>query len=202
MTADEALGLAILVIFAIVVGYLVLNVRAERKLKREDRRQRAQWKSAVEETGSGPIWEQDDWPETGLARYLDAATADRPAWDGTDYDVPVPGHQDAASWLPQFYQAPDQAPAPAFIPATGPQPLLMAAPVSDTGWQPVFSPPPAPVPVWQPLSEYRVPTPPLSDADLFIAMITARTDAHIATMRSRTDEFLALPSADRLAVTA
>lgn len=178
MTPNEALGASLIVIIAVVAAYLAYNFHEDRKIRREDRRQRAQWESDVAETDL-PAWDGAtyDWPETGLARYLDAA-----------------------SWQPQFYQAPYETPAPAFIPATGPQPLLLPAPVSDTA-TPGFTP--AADTAWQPLSVYKPPSPPpMSDTDLYIAMIKARTDAYITHLGKETSALLALPSAGRLAVTA
>jgi hypothetical protein len=178
MTPNEALGASLLVIIAVVVAYLAYNFREDRKIRREDRQQRAQWESDVAETDL-PTWDGAtyDWPETGLARYLDAA----------------------ASWQPQFYQA---------SVASGPFP----APVNDTAEQPQFYPAPVATPsftpvggtAWQPLSVYKPPSPPpMSDTDLYIAMIKARTDAYITHLGKETSAFLALlPSAGRLAVTA
>jgi hypothetical protein len=188
MTPNDALGASLLVIIAVVVAYLAYNFREDRKIRREDSQQRAQWESDVAEVDL-PAWDGAtyDWPETGLARYLDAA----------------------ASWQPQFYQA-------SF--ASGP-PAPSPVPVRDTARQPQFYPAPTPSftpasstsgftpardTAWQPLSVYKPPPPPpsASDTDLYIAMIKARTDAHIAHMRNGTTAYLALPAAQRLAVTA
>ncbi len=177
MTTDQALGAVILVIALVIVGYLAWNFRDERQLRRSDRSDRRQWERDLAIAGlrdtaatglppwNGQTW---DWPETGVARFLETAAELPPdTWDEQLADVttllsaPVPDEQlalvpsgppyaDAASWQQQVYEAP-RSPVP----------------------PPLF-----------PMSAQ-------SDTDLFVALMRERTDAFIKRERERTEAFIA-----------
>lgn len=179
LTPDEALGAIILVIIMIVAGYLTYNFREERKIKQADRRQRVTWEQDL--TGVVlPEW--NDWPETGLARYLDATEASRPAWDGATYDVPDATVTDLPAWQPQFYPAPvaDEMPETGFakLDAATWQPQVYQAPFAP-------QPPPALIRTAGPSCDLV----PRSDTDLFIAMMREKAEESIARMRHQSETY-------------
>lgn len=119
MTPDQALGAVIVVITAVIAGFIVWHLRDASKIRRADRQLRTQWEKEIVGFSlppwNGTTW---DWPETGLAQYLDAA-----------------------SWHDQVYETP----WPPVTPVSGPL-CPLSAPVEETPWQPLsmYQPPPVP----------------------------------------------------------